>query len=236
MRRGRLCASVVLLIAVVACPFVPRLSADDPMPDCRSSSFHLSFIPCTLTLVLEDGASGTATVQSLTGGVYDGDFWGDYSAYAPTVPPPAGWSFPFGVLELHFRVVQTPPGFVTITIEFPQPFGAGAFAYWKLDPSTNTWVQMPGTQVWLSSDRTTVILTLMDNHYPDDTNLVDPGSIYDPGAPAIAHIGAPVGGLMEPVNKLSIIAPYMVLLGVILAVTVIVCGTRRTWKTLEENE
>lgn len=232
MRRGRLFACVVLLIAVLAAPLLPRVSADDPIPDCNSS--HFQYIPCTLTLVLEGGASGTATVQSVTGG-YPLDFSGYYSAYAPTVPPPAGWSFPFGVLELHFSAVLTPPGIVTITIEFPQPFGAGAFAYWKLDPSTNTWVQMPGIQVLLGSDRTTVILTLIDNHYPDDTNSAD-ALIDDPGASAIGPAGAPVGGFMEPVNKLSIIAPYMALLGVIVTVTVIVCGTRRTWKTLEENE
>jgi hypothetical protein len=42
----------------------------------------------------------------------------------------------------------------------------------------------------------------------------------------IVSPGAPVGGFMEPANKLAVFAPYLALLGVIGAVAVVYCKRR----------
>jgi hypothetical protein len=49
----------------------------------------------------------------------------------------------------------------------------------------------------------------------------------DPNTPPT---GAPVGGFMEPVNKLSIIAPYLIFFGLIVAVAVVIV---KPWKKPE---
>ena len=48
--------------------------------------------------------------------------------------------------------------------------------------------------------------------------------LFDTGFPI--HVGAPVGGFVEPVNKLAIAAPYLALFGVIVAVAVVVWKKR----------
>jgi hypothetical protein len=45
--------------------------------------------------------------------------------------------------------------------------------------------------------------------------------IDDPGGPAVGPL-TPVGGFVEPANKLAVFAPYLVLLGLVATVTVVV--------------
>jgi hypothetical protein len=48
--------------------------------------------------------------------------------------------------------------------------------------------------------------------------------LFDTGFPI--HVGAPVGGFVEPMNKLTVFAPYLALFGVVAAAVVV-------WKKLE---
>ena len=63
----------------------------------------------------------------------------------------------------------------------------------------------------------TLTLTLVDSD--------GDGVISDPGGPGV--LGGPVGGYVEPVNKLSIITPYVASFGVIATVAVVVAAPRK---------
>jgi hypothetical protein len=51
---------------------------------------------------------------------------------------------------------------------------------------------------------------------------------YTPSVPVVA--GGPVGGLMEPTNKLAIVAPYLALFGLVATVAIVVV---KPWKKRE---
>ncbi len=52
--------------------------------------------------------------------------------------------------------------------------------------------------------------------------------LFDTGFPI--HVGAPVGGFLEPVNKLTVFAPYLALFGLVAAVAIVVV---KPWKKRE---
>lgn len=61
------------------------------------------------------------------------------------------------------------------------------------------------------------------------TGLIGTAYLFDTGFP-IHVVGAPVGGFMEPVNKLAVFAPYLALFGIVATVAVVVV---KPWKKRE---
>ncbi len=55
------------------------------------------------------------------------------------------------------------------------------------------------------------------------------GTITDPGGPATLTVlpARPVGGVVEPVNKLTLLTPYLVVFGVVAAVAVVIVTNRK---------
>jgi hypothetical protein len=165
----------------------------------------------------------TPVTFSVTGST--GSTWLSATAVAEGTLPTAGKpsvQFPVGLFSF---TINTDTGFpagqtVTVTITLASALPAGDFSYWKVHGGS--WVRLPSGQASLSSDRKTITLILTDGASPDDDDGAANRVIVDPGGPAIAvaPTGAPVGGFMQPVNKLAVFAPYLFLGLAVLAVIV----------------
>jgi hypothetical protein len=123
-------------------------------------------------------------------------------------------AFPDGLFS--FTISGLSPGAtVTVTVTLSSPLPAGSFSYWKFQ--SGAWSQFSSAS--LDSTRTIITLT-----FTADAS----GTVTDPGGPVI--VPPPVGGVVEPVNKLAVFAPYVALLGLVSAVTVVVA---KPWKKHE---
>ncbi|MGA2239600.1 MAG: choice-of-anchor U domain-containing protein [Candidatus Bathyarchaeia archaeon] len=124
-------------------------------------------------------------------------------------------TFPDGLFS--FTISGLSPGAtVTVTVTLPSPLPAGSFSYWKFQ--TGAWSRFSSAS--LDSTRTIITLT-----FTADAS----GTVTDPGGPVIVPppSAGPVGGVVEPVNKLVVFAPYVALLGLVSAVTVVVAKPRK---------
>ena len=136
-------------------------------------------------------------------------------------------NFPHGFFSFVIEGVQS-GGSAVVTITLPSPAPVGT-QYWKYGPTpddhTPHWYQLPMGD---NDGDSTITITLVDGGLGDD-DLTANGVIVDQGGPADppAPAGPPVGGILTPVNKLSILATYMALFGLITTVVVVVA---KPWK------
>jgi len=136
--------------------------------------------------------------------------------------------FPHGLFSFMVEGLQS-GGSVVVTITLPSPVPVGT-QYWKYGPTpddhTPHWYQLP---VGDNDGDNAITITLVDGGLGDD-DLAANGVVVDIGGPAIPRAPArpPVGGVVTPVNKLCILAPYLALFGVIAAVAVVVGRDLRT--------
>jgi hypothetical protein len=108
-----------------------------------------------------------------------------------------------------------------VTMTFPSPLPVGT-QYWKYHESEG-WIDV--TSLLGDDDGDNVLtLTLTDGGLGDDDGVQN-GVIVDQGAPGFP--AAPVGGEAYPVNKLAILAPWIVLGLVLVAVAAFVVVRRR---------
>jgi hypothetical protein len=114
--------------------------------------------------------------------------------------PPSGLTFPDGLFS--FTVSGLSNGqTITVMITLTNPLPAGLFSYWKYNPITNTWAQLPASKASLDSTRTVITLTLTDGQSPDDSDGLANGVIVDPGGPAISHFTGPYVGFTFFLSK-----------------------------------
>lgn len=168
--------------------------------------------------IVTSTGSGTAYFDTNTGALSDLSAVNEASLPAAGKPDlifPHGF-FSFTITDLTLGDTAS----VTITLPYAVPVGT---QYWKYGPtpndSTNHWYQLPMGD---DDGDNMITITLVDGGLGDDDLTLD-GVIIDQGGPANppAPVGAPVGGYVASVNKLAILAPYLVLLGVTAAVTVV---------------
>ena len=124
-----------------------------------------------------------------------------------------------------FYIVGLKPGIsqtVVVTITLPSAVPVGT-QYWKYHASEGGWIQIPMG----SDDGDNVItITLVDGGLGDDDGVSD-GVIVDQGGPGQQPPppGPPIGGVIVPVNRLGLLAPWLGLAG--LVVGAVVVGLRR---------
>jgi hypothetical protein len=153
----------------------------------------------------------TAQTATGTGKVYfdsDPSTLGNLTAVAESELPEEGkpdLDFPHGFFS--FNITGLTPGqdaIVTITLPEPAPEGT---QYWKYGPTqdnpTGQWYQIP---IEDDDGDKVITITLTDGGLGDD-DLDDNGEIVDQGGPGYGI--APVGGEAYPVNKISILAPWI---------------------------
>lgn len=113
-------------------------------------------------------------------------------ASSPSVPPPAGVSFPHGLFDVDL-ITGTAGTAATLTITYPQPLPAGA-VYYKFGPTqsnaTPHWFVYPHATI----SGNTVTLTLTDGQ-DGDTDLLSNSHIHDPGGPALLALAGGATGI-----------------------------------------
>jgi hypothetical protein len=174
--------------------------------------------------IVTSTGSGTAYFDTNTGVL------SDLSAVNEASLPAAGRPnliFPHGLFS--FTITDlTPGGTANVTMTLPSAVPVGT-QYWKYGPTptdpTNHWYQLPMGD---DDGDNMITITLVNGGLGDDDLTLD-GIIIDQGGPANppAPLGAPVGGYVAPVNRLAILAPFLVLFGVTAAVTVLASVPRR---------
>jgi len=131
-----------------------------------------------------------------------------------------------------FTVTGLAPGdSVTVTITLPSAVPVGT-QYWKYGPTPGNlvdhWYQIP---IGDDDGDDVIAVPLVDGGLGDDIVTVADGKIVDqggPGSPSPATVtGTPVGGFLEPVNKLNVLTPYSALLGLVATVAIVVAAP---WK------
>jgi hypothetical protein len=138
------------------------------------------------------------------------------SAGKPSLTFPHGF-FMFRITGL--RVGQA----VTVTVALPSDLPTTA-SYWKYHAGEGGWIQIPMG----SNDGDNVItITLVDGGVGDDDGTAN-GVIVDQGGPGNPP-SRPVGGVVMPVNKLIVLSPYLVLLG-LLGAAIVVVAVRKSRK------
>lgn len=145
------------------------------------------------------------------------------TAVSESTLPSAGkpsLTFPYGFFT--FRITGLAVGqTVTVTLTLPSDLPTAA-SYWKYHASEGGWIQIPMG----SNDGDNVItITLVDGGLGDDDGIAN-GVIVDQGGPGVPVPVVPVGGVLTPVNKLVVFAPYLALFGVVAAVAVVVWKKR----------
>ena len=165
-------------------------------------------VTCTFTNTLPnvETATGTGIVTFESG---KGDIE-DLAAVAegtlPTEDKP-DLDFPHGFFS--FNITGLTPcqhETVVVTITLPSNVPVGT-RYWKYHANEGGWIQIPMG----SDDGDNVItITLVDGGLGDDDGVCD-GVIVDQGGPGqpTAPPPVPVGGVIVPVNKLGLLAPWM---------------------------
>jgi hypothetical protein len=137
-------------------------------------------------------------------------------------------SYPYGFFAFIVTGIQ-PGSTVTLTLTLSQP--AEGVQLWKYNIRLAAWQQIPV----LSTSGNMVSFQVTDGGtFDEDTiagQITDPIGAGFPGAGSPIPSGAPVGGFMEPVNKLVVFAPYLALFGVMAVVVVAVAP----WKKRENR-
>jgi hypothetical protein len=188
------------------------------------------YTPPSQASVATATGTGTATFQTSAGG------FSSLTAVAEGSLPSEGkpdLQFPHGFFQ--FTITDLAPGAsVTVTITLPSAVPVGT-QYWKYGPEPGNlvdhWYQIP---IGDDNGDNVITITLTDNGRGDDiltgtdSQIVDQGGPGSPGPTSPA--GAPVGGFMEPVNKLAIVTPYVALFGLVATVAVVIA---KPWKKPE---
>jgi hypothetical protein len=170
--------------------------------------------------------SGTATFQTSAGG------FSSLTAVAEDSIPPEGkpnLEFPHGFFS--FTIAGLEMGAtVTVTITLPSPVPVGT-QYWKYGPTptdpTDHWYQLP---IGDDDGDDVITITPTDNGLGDDILTGQDGQIVDQGGPGIsgpAPAGAPVGGVVTPVNTLALVAPWLAVIGVVACIGIVVVVVRK---------
>ena len=175
--------------------------------------------------------TGTAT------GTGNADFTPDAGALEGLTPvdeatlPPAGKPdlvFPHGFFS--FKITGLTNGqAVVVTITLPSAVPVGT-QYWKYGPTptdpADHWYQLPMGD---DDGDNVITITLVDGGLGDD-DLTANGTIIDqggPGQPPPPPPLRPVGGIIVPVSKVELLAPWMGLAALIVAAVAAVVVVRR---------
>ncbi len=174
-----------------------------------------AFAPTSAQVACATGTgTGTFTMSPSTAGGFTSLTASASSSVSPA--PPAGLTFPDGLFSFTISGLA-PRATVTVTLKLPAPLPAGSFSYWKFQ--SGVWSQYSSAS--LDSTRTIITLTFTASAS---------GTITDPGGPAIVPpppSARPVGGVVEPVNKLTLLTPYLAFFGVVAAVAVVIVTDRK---------
>jgi len=152
--------------------------------------------------------TGSASFTTSDGGIED------LTAVAPPGLPSV--TFPHGMFS--FKIVGLIPGStVTLTITLPAPVPVGTL-WWKYD--SGSWYSLPN----LSDNGDNIMVIQLTDGGSGDLDGIADGTITDPSGP-----GNPmtVGWDGSPVSKAAVLAPWLVLLAAIVAVTLLVLRRRR---------
>lgn len=119
-------------------------------------------------------------------------------AATPTATPPAGVTFPNGLLDLRLTT-GTSGTDATVVVQYTTAVPAGA-VYMKYGKTaanqTDHWYELPASRAVFSQDRMSVTLTLTDGG-AGDNDLLANGTIVDPGGPALVAAPAAIPTLSE---------------------------------------
>ena len=132
-------------------------------------------------------------------------------------------AFPHGFFSFN---ITLPEGHTTaiVTMTFPSPLPVGT-QYWKYGPTpgdpSDHWYQLP---VGDDDGDNVITITLVDGGLGDDNVGAPDGVIVDQGGPGFPV--PPVGGEAYPLNKASLLVPWIVL-GLVLAGGISWYGLRR---------
>lgn len=128
-------------------------------------------------------------------------------ADSPAMPPPEGVNFPFGIFD--FRAIhQVAGGAVSVEFTYPQAL-PGNVSYWKYGSASAgaepDWFELAPTQMQISADRKTLLLTIYDGQLGDIDGEIN-GVIRDPGGPAIRNsyivtASASLGAVITPTSS-----------------------------------
>jgi hypothetical protein len=120
-------------------------------------------------------------------------------AATPTATPPAGVTFPNGILDLQLSTTGTAGTDATVVVQYTTAVPAGA-VYMKYGKTaanqTDHWYQLDASRAVFASDRMSVTLTLTDGG-AGDHDLLANGTIVDPGGPALVPAPTAVPTLSE---------------------------------------
>lgn len=119
-------------------------------------------------------------------------------AATPSVTPPAGVTFPNGLLDLRLST-GTSGTDATVVVQYTTAVPAGAvyMKYGKTQANqTDHWYELPANRAVFSQDRMSVTLTLTDGG-AGDHDLLANGTIVDPGGPALVAAPAAIPTLSE---------------------------------------
>jgi hypothetical protein len=121
--------------------------------------------------------------------------------------------FPHGFFSFNITLPSTNYTSAIVTMTFPSPLPVGT-QYWKYGPTpsdpTDHWYQLP---VGDDDGDDVITITLVDGGLGDDVVGAPDGFIVEPGGPGFPV--PPVGGEAYPVSRVFVLAPWIVL-GVIL--------------------
>jgi hypothetical protein len=106
------------------------------------------------------------------------------------VAPPAGTSFPSGLVKFTIPVVPASSD-VTVRMYVAPAIAAQLTGYAKYNVATQLWTQMPADRVTINATAGWLDVRLTDNGIGDDDPTV--GKISDPGAPLIGSIDRKTG-------------------------------------------
>jgi hypothetical protein len=109
---------------------------------------------------------------------------------AAAVAPPAGTTFPTGLVKFTIPVVPASSD-VTVRIYVAPAIAAQLTGYAKYNVTTQLWTQMPADRVTINATAGWLDVRLTDNGIGDDDPTV--GKISDPGAPLIGSIARKTG-------------------------------------------
>jgi hypothetical protein len=119
-------------------------------------------------------------------------------AATPTATPPAGVTFPNGLLDLRLSTGSSGTD-ATVVVQYTTAVPAGA-VYMKYGKTaanqTDHWYQLDASRAVFASDRMSVTLTLTDGG-AGDHDLLANGTIVDPGGPALVPAPTAVPTLSE---------------------------------------
>jgi hypothetical protein len=119
-------------------------------------------------------------------------------AATPTATPPAGVTFPNGLLDLRLSTGSSGTD-ATVVVQYTTAVPAGA-VYMKYGKTaanqTDHWYQLDASRAVFAADRMSVTLTLTDGG-AGDHDLLANGTIVDPGGPALVPAPTAVPTLSE---------------------------------------